>query len=156
MMNATTQLEGSEITIGPCDLLEDATPIAPLVVIVPAYNEAATIADSIRSIQAQTCRPAEIIVVDDCSTDGTGDVARACGATVLRPPKNTGSKAGAQNYALGRVSSPWVMAIDADTVLAPDAIEKLTTAFDDETVVAACGFVLPRHVETVWERGRYI
>lgn len=44
--------------------------------IVPAYNEAADIADTIRSIQAQTTPPAEILVVDDFSDDGTGDAAR--------------------------------------------------------------------------------
>lgn len=75
---------------------------------------------------------------------------------MLRPPKNTGSKAGAQNYALQFVDTPWVMAIDADTTLALDAIEKLAPALDQEGVVAACGFVLPRHVSTIWERGRYI
>jgi biofilm PGA synthesis N-glycosyltransferase PgaC len=48
------------------------------------------------------------------------------------------------------------MAIDADTALAPDAIEKLLPAFTAPNVVAACGFVLPRHVRSVWERGRYI
>ncbi|MBI4463501.1 MAG: glycosyltransferase, partial [Acidobacteria bacterium] len=63
---------------------------------------------------------------------------------------------GAQNCALEHVRTPWVMAIDADTVLAPDAIEKLAEAFEDPEVAAACGLVLPRHVRTVWERGRYI
>ena len=134
----------------------DKPRVAALSVIVPAYNEAASIADTIRSLQAQTLAPAEIIVVDDCSTDGTGDVARSLGVKVLRPLGNTGSKAGAQNFALVHAGNPWVMAIDADTALAPDAIEKLASAFDDDNVVAACGFVLPRHVRTVWERGRYI
>src|SRR2546425_9620458 len=76
---------------------------ADVTVIVPAYNEAASVADTIRSLQAQTERPFEIIVVDDCSTDGTGDVARALGVTVVRPPHNTGSKAGAQSFGLRRV-----------------------------------------------------
>ena len=89
---------------------------APIAVVIPAYNEAATVADTIRSIQSQSLQPAEIIVVDDCSSDGTGKVARDCGATVLRTPANTGSKAGAQNHALHRVNTPWVMTIDADTV----------------------------------------
>src|SRR5216117_3512281 len=73
---------------------------ADLTVIVPAYNEAASVADTILSLQAQTAPPREIIVVDDCSTDGTGDVARALGVIVVRPPANTGSKAGAQTFAL--------------------------------------------------------
>lgn len=127
-----------------------------ITVILPAYNEAANVGDTIRSLQAQTRLPAEIIVVDDCSTDGTGEVARSLGVKVLRPPENTGSKAGAQNYALAHARTPLVMAIDADTVLAPDAIEKLSVAFGDPTVAAACGSVLPRHVRSIWERGRYI
>lgn len=129
---------------------------APVTVIVPAYNEAGTLADTIRSLQIQTARPQEIIVVDDCSTDGTGDLARALGVTVVRPLRNTGSKAGAQTVALDRVSTPFTLAIDADTVLAPDAIERLLQAFRDPDVAAACGFVLPRRVRTLWERGRYI
>jgi poly-beta-1,6-N-acetyl-D-glucosamine synthase len=47
------------------------------------------------------------------------------------------------------------MAIDADTTLEPNAIERLAVSFDDPNVAAACGFVIPRHVRTVWERGRY-
>lgn len=127
-----------------------------LTIIVPAYNEAASIADTIKSIQNQTVKPDEIIVIDDFSSDNTGEIARSLGVTVLRPPKNTGSKAGAQNFALGQVTTPFVMAIDADTMLAPDAIEKILPALDDPETVAACGFVLPRHVSTMWERGRYV
>lgn len=127
-----------------------------LTVIVPAYNEAASIVDTVRSIQCQTVPPDEIIVVDDCSTDNTGELASACGVTVLRPPTNTGTKAGAQNLALARIRTEFVMAIDADTTLAPNAIELLMPAIADANTAAVCGFVLPRHVKSVWERGRYI
>ena len=48
------------------------------------------------------------------------------------------------------------MAIDADTTLAPDAIERLLPALEEDGVAAACGFVLPRRVESLWERGRYV
>src|SRR5262245_51034455 len=125
-------------------------------VLVPAYNEAESITDTILSLQTQTVRPAEIIVIDDCSSDDTGNVAHALGVTVMHPPQNTGSKAGAQNFALPWVRTPFVMAVDADTSLAPDAIEQLCDAFADSEVGAACGFVLPRHVRSLWERGRYI
>lgn len=138
-------------------LLAELRPVASrLTAIVPAYNEAASVAETIRSLQAQTVPAEEIVVVDDCSTDGTAEVARACGATVIRPPRNTGSKAGAQNFALRRVRTEFTMAVDADTTLAPDAIEKLLAALDEPRVAAACGFVIPRHVRTIWERGRYI
>jgi poly-beta-1,6-N-acetyl-D-glucosamine synthase len=148
--------EGQDTAAKPTPARTRKTPVAALSVIIPAYNEAASLADTIRSLQAQTMKPAEIIVVDDCSTDGTGEIARNLGVTVLRPPTNTGSKAGAQNFALTQIENRCVMAIDADTVLAPDAIEKLSSAFNEPKVVAACGFVLPRHVSSVWERGRYI
>ena len=157
-MDRTIQLDEHHLTVEvkPAFSPRRKAAVAAHSVIVPAFNEAKSIADTIRSLQAQTLSPAEIIVVDDCSTDGTADIARSLGVTVLRPASNTGSKAGAQNFALPYVDNQWVMAIDADTSLAPDAIEKLASAFDDARVVAACGFVLPRHVRTVWERGRYI
>jgi poly-beta-1,6-N-acetyl-D-glucosamine synthase len=132
-----------------------------LTIIVPAYNEAESLADTIESIKAQTTPPAAIVVVDDGSTDGTGDVARALGVTVLRPPANTGSKAGAQNYALRFVTTEFTMAIDADTTLAPNAVELLMRPMveregDLPPATAACGYVIPRHVRTIWERGRYV
>ncbi len=128
----------------------------PVTVIIPAYNEVASIADTVRSLQAQSLTPAEIIVVDDGSTDGTADVARALGVTVIRPAVPTGSKAGAQTFALDRVRTEFTIALDADTTLAPDAVERLLPAFDEAGVAAACGSVLPRRIKSVWERGRYV
>jgi poly-beta-1,6-N-acetyl-D-glucosamine synthase len=136
-----------------------ATPAPALggvTVLVPAYNEAASIGDTIESLKNQTVPPAEIIVIDDCSTDATAEVARAHGATVIRPAVNTGSKAGAQNYALRDVKTEFTMAIDADTTVAPDSIERFLAVMADQSVSAACGFVVPRNVNSVWERGRYV
>ncbi|MEO7457585.1 MAG: glycosyltransferase [Gemmatimonadaceae bacterium] len=133
-----------------------ATAVAQVTVLVPAYNEAASIADTIRSLQSQTLPAAEIIVIDDCSTDETAAIARSLGVRVMHPPVNTGCKAGAQNFGLAFVHTQYTMAIDADTSLAPDAIEKLMAALEDSSVAAACGFVIPRHVRSIWERGRYV
>ena len=127
-----------------------------LTAIVPAYNEADSVAETVRSLIDQTRPPDEVIVIDDCSTDDTAAVAEAAGATVIRPPQNTGSKAGAQSFALEQVTTELVMAVDADTTLERDAVEKLLAALSDKDVTAACGFVLPRHVRTIWERGRYV
>jgi cellulose synthase/poly-beta-1,6-N-acetylglucosamine synthase-like glycosyltransferase len=127
-----------------------------LTVIVPAYNEAGSIGETVTSLLEQSVPPDEIIVVDDCSTDDTGDVARSHGVTVIRPPANTGSKAGAQTFALERVRTEYVMAVDADTTLERDAIEKLLPVVREPGVAAACGFVLPRRVRSMWERGRYV
>jgi cellulose synthase/poly-beta-1,6-N-acetylglucosamine synthase-like glycosyltransferase len=130
--------------------------MVPVTVLVPAYNEGASLADTLISLLTQSVSPQEILVVDDCSTDDTAQVAERLGVTVIRPAHNTGSKAGAQTFALRHVQTPFVMAIDADTTLAPDAIERLMPAFDDPEVVAACGSVIPRRVRSIWERGRYV
>lgn len=137
-------------------LRDRAAAAADLTIIVPAYNEAECIAETVASLQRQTRPPREIIVVDDGSSDRTGEAARALGVTVLRPPANTGSKAGAQTFALPFVATGLVMAVDADTTLAPDAVGLILAAMEDPDVAAACGTVIPRHVGSLWERGRYI
>lgn len=124
--------------------------------LIPAYNEAGSIAATIASLRAQTAPIAEILVIDDASTDETSELAESLGVRVVSPPRNTGSKAGAQNFGLQFVSTEFTMALDADTTLAPDAIEKLLPAFEDTQVAAACGFVIPRHTRSIWERGRYV
>jgi biofilm PGA synthesis N-glycosyltransferase PgaC len=142
--------------IGPMLQTNESSLRPGVTVIVPAYNEAASIGDTLRSLLDQTVAPTEIIVIDDGSTDGTGEIADRYGVRVIRPEKNTGSKAGAQNVALALVTTEFTMAIDADTVVAADAIEKFLEVMQDGSVAAACGFVVPRYVRSVWERGRYI
>ncbi|OGK17531.1 hypothetical protein A2774_00900 [Candidatus Roizmanbacteria bacterium RIFCSPHIGHO2_01_FULL_39_12c] len=133
-----------------------STKVADLSIIVPAYNEEKSINDTLQSINGQSIQPKRVIVVDDHSTDKTAEVVRKAGFTVLETPNNTGSKAGAQNYALTKVKTKYVMALDADTTMDKYAVEKLLHAFEDKKTAAACGFVIPRFVNTVWERGRYI
>ncbi len=127
-----------------------------LTVIVPAHNEEHGLPATLEALLRQTTPPEEIIVVDDGSADRTGEVAAAYGATVLTPPSNLGSKAKAQNHALPHCTTDLVLAVDADTVLAPDYIEKIKPAFDDPAVVVAAGNVQTRFTRTAWERGRSI
>ncbi|MFI5662483.1 glycosyltransferase [Streptomyces sp. NPDC051684] len=125
-------------------------------VIVPAHNEEAGLPATLESIAAQTVPPARVIVVDDASTDATGRIARRYGAEVLRPRHNLGSKAKAQNHALAHCASELVLAVDADTVLAPDYIEKVAPVFADPRVTIAAGNVQTRFARTLWERGRSV
>lgn len=125
-------------------------------VIIPAYNEAQHLERTIKSLHAQTYPAEEIIVIDDCSTDGTGEIASKMGVTVLRPPQNTGSKARAQNYALPHITTELTIALDADTALQENALEELVQALDNPDISAACSFVLPGTIHTIWERGRFI
>ena len=124
-------------------------------VMVPAYNEAVDIAATLQGLLEQTLRADQILVVDDCSTDGTGDIARRFdGVEVIRPDSNCGSKARAQNWAMEYVTSDLVLPVDGDTVLAPNYLELLVPVFDDESIAIAAGCVLTQRTESVWEKGR--
>ncbi|QQS15810.1 MAG: glycosyltransferase family 2 protein [Candidatus Moraniibacteriota bacterium] len=125
-------------------------------VVIPAFNEAKSIGMTVLSIQRQTFPVREIIVVDDCSTDGTGEIAQRFGVTVLRTPRNSGTKSQALNYALRRIQSEFVCIVDGDTILERDALEKVLPAFHIEKVVAACGYVVPQRIKSFWERARFI
>jgi N-acetylglucosaminyltransferase len=125
-------------------------------VIVPAYNEEDGIRDTLNALMRQTDRPERIIVVDDCSQDNTGPVAREYGVEVLRPPHNLGSKAKAQNYALPYCATDLVLPVDADTILAADYVERIKRPFEDPRVVIAAGNVQTKVTRTVTECGRSI
>jgi cellulose synthase/poly-beta-1,6-N-acetylglucosamine synthase-like glycosyltransferase len=102
-----------------------------VVAVVPAYNEAEAIADTIASLQRQTRPPDRIVVVPNNCTDATAEVAARAGAHVLPyPGHNPDKKAGAINYALDRIEpfldDPWnwaVLVMDADTTLSPEFLE---------------------------------
>jgi biofilm PGA synthesis N-glycosyltransferase PgaC len=129
----------------------------PVAIVIPAFNEETTIQKTLESLKSQTCLPENIVVVDDFSSDKTGDVAKSYGATVLRTPKNSGNKANAQSFALPFIKSKYVVSIDADTILTAESLEKMFAFMEfHPDVSACCNFVLPQKIETIWERGRFL
>jgi cellulose synthase/poly-beta-1,6-N-acetylglucosamine synthase-like glycosyltransferase len=131
-------------------------PESSLTVLIPAYNEARVISQTLQSLWSQSRRPDKILVVDDGSSDETGHIAAGLGAEVVRPASNTGFKAGAMNFGLRFVETEWLVTLDADTVLAPDALQQIVTTAEEENAGAACGLVLPQRIRTLWERARFI
>jgi GT2 family glycosyltransferase len=105
---------------------------APLVsVIVPAWNAEATLAETLRSVAAQTYSNLEIVIVDDGSTDATAGIAtRFCDkdgrARLVR--KENGGVASARNRGIEESRGEWVAPIDADDLWHPTKIEKQITA----------------------------
>jgi cellulose synthase/poly-beta-1,6-N-acetylglucosamine synthase-like glycosyltransferase len=56
----------------------------PITVVIPAYNRAELLPRALASVAAQTATPAEVLVIDDGSTDDTATVADRLGARVIR------------------------------------------------------------------------
>ncbi len=81
-------------------------------IVIPAYNEAAVIADVVSAL-ASAADWCEIIVVDDGSADGTCARARAAGATVVRHPYNKGNGA-AVKTGIRTAAGEYVMIVDGD------------------------------------------
>lgn len=91
-------------------------------VIIPSYNNGATLARAIMSVLAQTHAAHEIIVVDDGSTDDTAAVVRQFGerVTYLHQP-NAGVSA-ARNTGMAAASGDWLAFVDADDEFAPERL----------------------------------
>ncbi len=114
-----------------------------IVALLPAHNEAESIADTVAALRSQTRAPDLVIVICDNCTDATAQIARAHGATVWNTSGNTRKKAGALNYALRRVlpgldDDDAVLVQDADSFLDPDFVA-VTAAKLDEGYAAAGG-----------------
>jgi cellulose synthase/poly-beta-1,6-N-acetylglucosamine synthase-like glycosyltransferase/peptidoglycan/xylan/chitin deacetylase (PgdA/CDA1 family) len=114
--------------------------LGPVSVIVPAYNEAANIAATVRALHDSDYPWVEVIVVDDGSTDDTAAIVRRLrlpGVRVIRQA-NAGKPA-ALNTGLRHARGGLLVLVDGDTVLASDAVGRLVQAFVDPDVGAVSG-----------------
>jgi glycosyltransferase involved in cell wall biosynthesis len=94
-------------------------------VVIPAYNAAGFLPETLHSVAAQTEPPARVTVVDDRSTDDTAATARACaeelrGRIDVRVIRNAGPRgpSAARNSAIRQSAAEWIALLDADDVLA--------------------------------------
>jgi cellulose synthase/poly-beta-1,6-N-acetylglucosamine synthase-like glycosyltransferase/peptidoglycan/xylan/chitin deacetylase (PgdA/CDA1 family)/spore germination protein YaaH len=129
---------------------------------IAAYNEAPVIVRTINSLLANQGVDVRVIVVDDGSADGTGDIVeQAFGANprvrLMRKPN--GGKASALNLALTLVEAEIVVGVDADTQLAPNALALLARWFSDPAVGSVAGNVKVgnrKSLVTRWQSLEYI
>jgi glycosyltransferase involved in cell wall biosynthesis len=101
--------------------------VAPVSVVIAAYNAEKTLGAAVASALGQVVRPAQVIVVDDGSRDGTASVAASFPEVLLVKQDNQGPSA-ARNTGIGRVSQPWVAFLDADDVWLPDKLARQLAA----------------------------
>jgi len=119
-----------------------------ITVLIPAHNEAATIAATINSLRAQSLPPDSVTVVCDNCDDDTELIARRMGVGVFVTTGNRARKAGALNQALARIlryldESDYLLAMDADSSLSPRWLETAVKVLrTDRRVGAICGVFL--------------
>ena len=130
----------------------------PVAVLVPAYNEEKVIARTVRAVLASTYPTLRVIVIDDGSRDRTLQVARDEFATeiaegrVLVLTKPNSGKAEALNFGLEHVTEELYIGIDADTVIARDAIARLVPHFANPQVGAVAGNAKVGNRVNLWTR----
>lgn len=127
---------------------DDPRPPLSVSVLIAAYNEATVIEATLRTLVVSSYPVAEFVVVDDGSTDGTGDIVERLSHTldprirVIRQPN--GKKPAALNHGFGDLRSEIVVTVDADTHAHPDLVAHLVRHFEADpygTLGAVAGVV---------------
>lgn len=112
-----------------------------ILVLIPAHNEEAEIAETIDSVRGQTHRADRIVVIADNCTDRTTPIARGVGVDVIETVGNTARKAGALNQAYERLAPgfDYVLQMDADTTLHPRFLEEALAELEaDPRLAGVC------------------
>ena len=95
--------------------------VAPVTAVIPAYEREDMVRETVHSVLAQTLPVAEVLVVDDGSSDRTAEVAESLGVRVIRQA-NQGVSA-ARNTGIREAHQEWVALLDSDDLWEPDKME---------------------------------
>lgn len=119
---------------------------AMIEVVIPAYNAAPFLRETLLSVAAQTLLPAQVTVVDDRSTDGTAQIAEACAEELrdriaIRVLCNTGPRgpSAGRNTAIRASTAEWIALLDSDDVLLPEHHATLASIARAPATVLAFG-----------------
>jgi glycosyltransferase involved in cell wall biosynthesis len=111
----------------------------PLVsVIIPVFNCLDYLKEAIESVLSQTCLSFEVIVVDDGSTDGSGEVARSFGHRIRYFQQVNSGASAARNFGVRQAAGAYIAFLDADDIWTPD---KLSMQMDWLTEHPETGYV---------------
>jgi glycosyltransferase involved in cell wall biosynthesis len=113
--------------------------------VIPAFNREATVGRSIESALAQSRPPAEILVVDDGSTDGTAAAVAAYADAVHYVYQPNAGASAARNHGVGLSRSPWVAFLDSDDHWTGDHLERMAAVID--VTGGSAGFYF---ADTMW------
>lgn len=114
--------------------------LPPVSILVPAYNEAVGIERAVRSLAGSEYPELEVIVVDDGSDDGTGDLVESLGLERVRVVRQAnGGKPAALNRGLAEAAHDILVTVDGDTLFERDTVRHLVAPFLDPAVGAVAG-----------------
>lgn len=127
-------------------------------VIVPCYNEERTIYGTIRSLLALDYPKdkLKIIIVDDGSTDGTWHAIQkfSNNSSIEVYRKENGGKHTAMNFALERVTTPFVGGLDADSFVDSQALKRIITYFDNPEVMAVAPSIIVHEPKNILQKAQ--
>jgi glycosyltransferase involved in cell wall biosynthesis len=106
--------------------------------VIPAYNAGALISDTIRSLLAQTCRPLEIVVVDDGSVDNTQAILAEFGDGVTCIRQANGGLASARHTGIAAAKGDLIALMDADDLCDPRRLEIEASYMAEHPEVLLC------------------
>jgi len=115
-----------------------------LSIIIPAYNAAEFIEATIQSALAVVPRVLEVIVIDDGSTDGTRAICSSFGGAIRYRRVENGGVSRARNIGAEMALGEWLLFLDADDLLLPDAVESLLESAQRQSASVAYGQVIER------------
>ena len=99
-------------------------------VIIPAYNRAGFLPDSVGSVLAQTCRDFEVILIDDGSTDNTPEIVKGFPPVVRYYRQENGGISSARNLGVRHARGEYIAFLDSDDTLLENALEKSVACLD--------------------------
>ena len=111
---------------------EGGTRLPKVSVIIPTYNASKFIAETIKSVLAQTYRDSEVIVVDDGSTDNTAEIVRSFGNQVRYIYKKNGGPGSARNVGVKNANGEYLTFLDHDDLWLPEKLELQTQVLDSQ------------------------
>jgi glycosyltransferase involved in cell wall biosynthesis len=113
-------------------------------VLLPTFNRAGLIGETIESLLAQTRRPDEIIVINDGSTDATREVLERYASDLRVIDQTNSGKSTALNRALAEASQPCIWICDDDDIILPDTCATLMAELESDP---GLGFCAGRHTD---------
>lgn len=105
-------------------------------VIIPVYNQAQYLPDAVESVFSQTKQPDQIIIVDDGSTDGSGEIADSYKDRCTVVHQVNKGLSSARNTGLMHATSDYILPLDSDDILLDNAIEVLTEKIGENDILA--------------------